>query len=351
MSHTIFTIGEKKIGAGQPCYVIAELSANHRQNYDESERLVQAAKDAGADAVKIQTFTPDTMTLDFHGGDFMAKSAAWRGKSLYELYQEAYMPWEWQPRLKNFADSIGLELFSSPFDATAVDFLEQMNVAAYKIASFEFNDLALIKKAARTGKPIIMSTGMATLAEIDEALAAASEAGAKDIALLRCTSAYPAPAAHMNLSTIPNMASTFGVVSGLSDHTLGATVAVAAVALGAKVIEKHFTFSREVETLDGAFSLEPQEFKAMMDAIRETEAAIGHVHYGPSEADRYNVSSRRSLYASADIPAGGVITTENVKSVRPGHGLAPKYLEQLLGRKSAVAIPRGTPISWAQFLP
>ncbi|CAN5789461.1 pseudaminic acid synthase [soil metagenome] len=351
MSRPSFNIGRHHIGADQPCYIIAELSANHRQSYEESERLVQAAYEAGADAVKIQTFTPETMTLDFREGDFMAKSAAWRGKSLFDLYQEAYMPWDWQPRLKEFADGIGIELFSSPFDSTAVDFLQEMNVAAYKIASFEFNDLALIRKCAATGKPIIMSTGMASLAEIEEALAAAREAGARDIALLRCTSAYPAPAAHMNLRTIPHMADTFDVVSGLSDHTLGTTVSVASVALGAKVVEKHFTLSREVETLDGSFSLEPHEFKFMVDAIRETESSLGQVHYGPSDADRYNVSSRRSLYASADIPANGVITAGNVRSVRPGYGLAPKYLAQLLGRKALVAIPRGTPISWKQFMP
>lgn len=350
MNGEIFTIGDRKVGAGQPAYIMAELSANHGQNYEEAERLVLAAKECGADAVKIQTFTPETMTLDHDGAEFMAKSPAWRGRKLYDLYQEAYLPWEWQPRLREYAQKIGIELFSSPFDASAVDFLETMNVPAYKIASFEFNDIPLIKKVARTGKPIIMSTGMANLAEIGEALSAARGEGANEIGLLRCISAYPAPAAHMNLRTIPNMAETFHVVAGLSDHTLGSTVALVAVAQGAKIIEKHLTFSRETKTLDGSFSLEPQEFKAMIEAIREAEEALGEVHYGPSKADSYNVSSRRSLYAASDIQAGEVITSENVKCIRPGYGLEPKYFERILGKKAIAAIPRGTPISWDHFL-
>ena len=276
------TINGRMVGPGQPVYLIAEISANHNQEFDQAVKIVQAAKDAGADAVKLQTYTPDTITIDgdqeyFHIG----KGTIWEGRTLYDLYQEAYMPWEWQPKLKEIADDLGLDLFSSPFDHTAVDFLEKMAVPAYKIASFELVDLPLIRRVARTGKPIIMSTGMATLAEIDEAVRTAREAGAAQIALLKCTSAYPAPPEEMNLRTIPHLSQAFNLPVGLSDHTLGIAVAVAAVTLGACIVEKHFTLSRSIPGPDSAFSLEPHEFKAMAEAVRLAEKACGRCPMGP----------------------------------------------------------------------
>ncbi|MCZ6603190.1 MAG: pseudaminic acid synthase, partial [Planctomycetota bacterium] len=283
-------INDRTIGPGQPSYLVAEMSANHNQDFDEAVRIVRAAKEAGADAVKLQTYTPDTLTIPCDNEYFrIGKGTIWEGKNLYQLYGEAYTPWEWQPKLKELADELGLDLFSSPFDHTAVDFLEKMDVTAYKVASFEIVDIPLLRKIASTGKPVIMSTGMATLAEIEEAVRTLRDAGAPGMALLKCTSAYPAPPEEMHLKTIPHLSETFDCPAGLSDHTLGTTVPIAAVALGACIVEKHFTLSREIPGPDSAFSLEPEEFRAMVDAIRTVEKALGEVRYQPTEREKASV--------------------------------------------------------------
>jgi N-acetylneuraminate synthase len=339
-------IGDRRIGPSHPVYVVAELSANHGREFARAVELTRAAKQAGADAVKLQTYTADTITLDCDSDRFRIKGTVWEGRTLYDLYGEAYMPWEWQPKLKAVADGLGLHLFSTPFDDTAVGFLENMNVPAYKIASFELVDLPLIRRVAATGKPMIMSTGMATLGEIEEAVTAAREAGCREIVLLKCTSAYPAPPSEMNLQTIPHMAQTFGVPVGLSDHTLGTVAAIAGVALGACIIEKHFTLSRSVPGPDSAFSLEPHEFKAMVAAVREAGQALGVVRYEPTEREKASLVFRRSLYVVADMKAGEPFTRKNVRSIRPGHGLPPKYFDQVLTRRAARDIERGAPLTW-----
>ena len=343
-----FTINGRAIGPGHPAYIIAEMSANHNQDYAQAAALVHAAKDAGADAIKLQTYTPDTMTLDLRTPLFqVGKGTIWEGRNLHELYAEASTPWEWQPRLKQLAESLGLDCFSTPFDFTAVDFLEAMNVPAHKIASFELVDLALIRRVAQTGKPVIMSTGMSSLAEIDEAVRTFREAGGAQLALLKCTSAYPSPPEDMNLRTIPHLAEAFGVVAGLSDHTLGIAVPVAAVALGACIIEKHFTISRATPGPDSAFSLEPAEFKALVDAVRDAEKALGRVNYELSAKEDASRVFRRSLFIVADVRAGEILTAENVRCIRPGYGLAPRHLPVVLGRKAARDLPRGTPLDWS----
>ena len=343
----LLEINGRCIGPGYSTYIIAEMSANHNQDFNQAVKIIEAAKEAGADAVKLQTYTPDTLTIDCDNEYYrIGKGTIWEGRNLYDLYSEAYMPWEWQPRLKEIAAEMGLDLFSTAYDGTAVDFLEDMNVPAYKIASFEIVDLPLIRRVAQTGKPIIMSTGMATLAEIDEAVRTARAAGCSQLALLKCTSAYPAPPEEMNLHTIPHMAEAFGVPVGLSDHTLGIAVPVAAVALGACMVEKHFTLSREIPGPDSAFSLEPHEFKAMVEAIRTVEKALGKVHYGVSEREARSRVFRRSLFVVKDVKAGEMFTEENVRSIRPGHGLPPKYLIEVLGRRAVRDIERGTPMSW-----
>jgi N-acetylneuraminate synthase len=340
-------IGDRLIGPGAPAYVVAELSANHAQDFNQAVRLVRAAKDAGADAVKLQTYTADTLTLRSDRPEFrVGGGTLWDGRTLYDLYGEAYTPWEWQPRLKAVADEVGLDLFSTPFDPTAVDFLEGMGVPAYKVASFELVDLPLIEKIARTGKPMIMSTGMGTLAEIAEGVEAARRAGAAQIALLKCTSAYPAPAEEVNLRTIPHLAAAFGVPAGLSDHTLGVAVPAAAVALGACIVEKHFTLSRAEPGPDSTFSLEPPEFKAMVEAIRTAEKALGEVHYGLSDREASSRVFRRSLFIVQGIKAGEPFNERNVRSIRPGHGLPPKHLKEVLGRKASRDAAPGTPLSW-----
>ena len=347
-----FFINGRQIGPGHPVYVIAEMSANHNGDYDQAVALVHAAKEAGADAVKLQTYTPDTMTLDSDAPIFgIGPGTLWAGRNLYDLYGEAMTPWEWQPRLKVVADEIGLDLFSSPFDATAVDFLETMDVPAYKIASFELGDLALIRRAARTGKPLIISTGMGSLEEIEDAVGAARDAGAAGLALLKCTSAYPAPPNEMHLRTIPDLARRFGVPVGLSDHTLDAAVPVAAVALGACLIEKHFTLSRSAPGPDSAFSLEPHEFEDMVKAVRTAEQALGEVRYGASEQEARSRVFRRSLFVVRDVRAGEAFTEENVRAIRPGDGLAPKYLPDVLGRRAGKDVLRGTPLSWECLAP
>jgi len=340
-------INRRRIGSGEPVYIVAELSANHRQRFDEAVKLIEAAKEAGADAAKLQTYTHDTMTIKSDKPEFLIGGGTpWDGRSLYDLYGEAYMPWEWQPKLKGIANELGIDLFSSPFDKTAVDFLEEMGVPAYKMASFEIVDIPLVEYIASKGKPMIISTGMATLAEIDEAVQAARRSGASQIVLLKCTSAYPALPEEMNLRTIPHLSEAFGVPVGLSDHTLGIAVPVAAVALGACIVEKHFTLSRSIPSLDSAFSLEPQEFKAMVEAIRTTEKALGEVRYEVSEQEAKSRVFRRSLFVVKDMKAGEVFTEENVRSIRPGYGLHTRHLKDVLGRRAARDIQRGTPLSW-----
>jgi pseudaminic acid synthase len=339
-------IGNRTIGGGHPAYMIAEVSANHNQNFEQAVKIIRAAKDAGADAAKLQTYTPDTMTIACDRPEFRIEGTIWHGRNLHELYGEAYTPWEWQPRLKKIANDLGLDLFSTPFDATAVDFLEQMKVPAHKLASFELVDIPLIQKMARTGKPLIMSTGMSTVEEIEEAVATARQAGAMQIALLKCTSAYPAPPEEMNLRTIPELSRRFGVPVGLSDHSMDVAVPVAAVALGACIIEKHLTLARSEPGPDSAFSLEPQEFKAMVDAVRSTEKALGEVHLGVGAKEASSRVFRRSLFVVQDVKRGQLLTTENVRSIRPGCGLHTRDLPEVLGRHAACDIERGTPLSW-----
>jgi N-acetylneuraminate synthase len=343
----VIEIGGKMIGPGKPVYVVAELSANHNQDFSRAVRIIEAAKQAGADAVKLQTYTPDTITLDSDKEYFrVGGGTIWDGRNLHELYGEAYTPWEWQPRLKRVADDIELDLFSTPFDASAVDFLEAMDVPAHKVASFELVDIPLIQKIARTGKPMIMSTGMATVKEIEEAVEAAQQAGATQIALLKCTSSYPAPDEEMNLRTIPEMSRRFGVPVGLSDHTMGIAVPVAAVALGACIIEKHLTLSRSDPGPDSTFSLEPQEFKAMVDAVRVAEKALGEVQFGCSAKEVASRAFRRSLFVVEDVKSGQRFTSENVRSIRPGQGLHTRYFTEIIGRTATRNIERGTPLSW-----
>lgn len=340
-------INEREIGLGYPVYLIAEISANHNHDLAQAMRIVEAAKNAGADAVKLQTYTPDTMTIASDQEWFqIGKGTIWEGKNLYQLYGEAYTPWDWQPKLKAVAEELGIALFSTPFDTSSVEFLEAMDVPAHKIASFELGDLPLLQKVGSTHKPVIMSTGMATLAEIDEAVKTLCEAGADQIALLKCTSAYPATAEEMNLRTIPHMAEAFGVPVGLSDHTLGIAVPVAAVALGACIVEKHLTLSRSVPGPDIAFSLEPHEFKAMVEAIRETEKALGRISYQVSEREKASRVFRRSLFVVKDIVAGEEFTHANIRSIRPGYGLPPKYLPHVIGKRSGRDLSKGTPLTW-----
>jgi N-acetylneuraminate synthase len=342
-----FSIAGRPIGPGEPVYVIAELSANHRQHESVAVELVHAAKAAGADAVKLQTYTPDTITIDSDAPSFRAGSGSlWEGTTLHSLYEEAYMPWDWQPRLKELAESLGMHCFSSPFDPSAVDFLEAMDVPAYKVASFELVDLPLIERMARTGKPLIVSTGMGTVEEIDEAVTAARDAGATEIALLKCTSAYPSPPEAVNLEAIPWMAERWGVPIGLSDHTLGETVAVGAVALGACIVEKHMRLTAEDESPDSAFSLDQTAFRQMVDAIRTTEAALGRPVIGPTPDETESLRFRRSLFVVEDVAAGEAFTERNVRSIRPADGLHTRHYADVLGRHATRAIERGTPLSW-----
>jgi pseudaminic acid synthase len=340
------TIGKRSVGIGLPVYVIAEMSANHGQKFEQAIKIIEAAKKAGADAIKLQTYTPDTITISSSRPEFRIEGTIWNGRNLYDLYGEAYTPWEWQPRLKQVANDLGLDLFSSPFDSSAVDFLEKMDVPAYKLASFELVDIPLIQKMAHTGKPLIISTGMGTLEEIDEAVRTARQAGASQIALLKCTSAYPAVPEEMNLRTLPELSQRFDVPVGLSDHTVGIAAPVAAVAVGACIIEKHLTLSRSEPGPDSAFSLEPNEFKSMVEAVRVAEKALGEVHFGFSEREASSRVFRRSLFVVHDVKRGEPFTAENVRSVRPAHGLHTRHLPEILGQRAACDIERGTPLSW-----
>lgn len=335
------------VGPGQPTYVIAEVSANHKGSYEHAVRIIEAAHEAGADAVKLQTYTADTLTIQSDKPHFkIGEGTLWAGRTLHDLYGEAYTPWDWQPRLKEVAEKLGMDLFSTPFDFTAVDFLEKMNVPVWKIASFELVDLALIERCAATGKPLIMSTGMASREEIEDAVAAARRGGAAQIALLKCTSGYPAPPEEMNLRTIPDMVQSFDLPIGLSDHTLDVGVPVAAVALGACIIEKHLTLRRSDGGPDGAFSLEPEEFRQMVEQVRITERALGRVNYEVSKKESASRVFRRSLFVVEDVRAGEAFTEKNVRSIRPGAGMLPKHLGEVLGRRAAKDVERGTPLSW-----
>lgn len=340
-------INGRRIGPGEPVYIIAEMSANHNQDFDRAVKIVETAKDVGADAIKLQTYKPDTMTIDCEKEHFrIGEGTIWEGRNLYDLYGEAYTPWDWQPRLKDIAKELGLDLFSTPFDETAVDFLEEMGVPVYKVASFENVDLPLLRRIALTGKPIIMSTGMSSLAEIDEAIRTIREAGGDQLALLKCTSAYPAPPEEMNLRTIPHLAEAFGLPTGLSDHTLGCPMPVAAVAVGACIVEKHFTLSRDEPGADSAFSMEPHEFKAMVEGVRTVEKALGTVQYGVGEREASSRVFRRSLFVVIDTETGERFTSENVRSIRPGYGLHTRHLDDILGRQATQDIERGTPLTW-----
>ena len=328
-------------------FIIAELSANHNQNYDLAIETIKAAKEVGADAIKLQTYTADTITLNCNNKFFQINQGTiWDGKLLYDLYKEAYTPWEWQPKLIEYAKSIGLICFSSPFDKTSVDFLEKLNVPAYKIASFEITDIPLIEHVASKQKPMILSTGIANAADINLALSACYRMKNNRIALLKCTSSYPAPVEETNLLTIPDMKQQFNAIIGLSDHTMGSLVAIAAVALGAKIIEKHFILDRNIGGPDAAFSMEPTEFKEMVDSIRNVEKALGKVTYELSEKSLKSREFSRSLFVVKDIKAGDIFTEENIRSIRPGYGLHPKYYYDILGKKAKIDIEFGTPLNF-----
>ena len=343
-------IAGRRIAIDAPPYVIAELSANHNGRLDTAMRIIEAAKQAGADAIKLQTYRPDTITLDCDSPEFQIHGGLWDGRTLYELYQQAHMPWEWHGPLFEHAHKVGITLFSSPFDSTAVDLLEDLNAPAYKIASFEAIDLSLIRYVAGTGKPMIISTGMADAEEIEEAIAAARDGGCKELAILHCVSGYPAPAEDYNLRTIPDMLERFGLVTGLSDHTLDNTTAIASVALGAAIIEKHFTLDRRGGGPDDSFSLEPAELVALCRDSKTAWAALGRVDYGRKSSEQGNAQFRRSLYFVKDLKAGDRITADAVRSVRPGFGLAPKHLEAVLGRRLGTDIPANTPVTWAVLI-
>lgn len=327
--------------------IIAEISGNHNGDFDNAVKLIKAAAKAGVDAVKLQTYTADTMTINCDNEYFQIKQGTlWDGRTLYDLYNEAYTPWEWQPKLKKIAEEEGLICFSSPFDKTAVDFLEDMDVPAYKVASFEITDIPLIEYIASKGKPVILATGIATLTNVEEAVNACRRMDNNQIAILKCTSAYPAPFEDINLKTIPNLAETFNVVAGLSDHTMGISVPIAAVALGAKIVEKHFTLCRTDGGPDAAFSLEPEELKAMVKSIRETEKALGKVSYDLTPRMKNSREFSRSLFVVKDIKKGEIFTSENVRSIRPGFGISTKYITNIIGRKANKDILKGTPLNW-----
>lgn len=339
-------IAGRKIGPGHPPYVIAELSANHNGRLETALAIVEAAKQVGADAIKLQTYRPDTITLDSNAEEFCIRGGLWDGRTLYELYEEAHMPWEWHKPLFEHARKLDITMFSSPFDTTAIDLLEDLGAPAYKIASFEAVDLLLIRYAARTGKPMIISTGMADAEEIQEAVQAAHDGGCKELALLHCVSGYPAPASDYNLRTIDDMARRYGLVTGLSDHTLDNTTAIVSVAMGASIIEKHFTLDRKGGGPDDSFSLEPKELAELCTGARTAWEAVGQIDYGKKSSELGNVKFRRSLYVVYDVKAGEVLTADSVRSIRPGFGLAPKHYDTVIGRIATQDIAAGTALSW-----
>ena len=340
------TINNRIIGDGNPIYIIAEMSANHNKNIKTALKIIEAAKKSGADAVKIQTYSADTMTIDCNNKHFLLKDTIWKGQTLYELYSKASTPWEWYPELKDKAQKIGIDIFSSPFDHTAVDFLEKMDIPAYKIASFEIVDIPLLKRIAATKKPVILSTGMASYDEINEAVTVLKNSGCKELALLKCTSAYPASPKEANLKTIPDLANKFNVAAGISDHTMGSTVAIGAVALGACIVEKHFTLSRKIHGPDSSFSMEPDEFKKMVNEIRILEEAVGKICYDITKKQKQSLVFRRSLFVTKDIIKNENFTFNNVRSIRPGNGLHTRYIDNIVGEKASINISKGSPLTW-----
>ena len=343
-------INGHRIDRDSPVYVVAELSANHNQNFDDAIKLIHAAKNAGADAVKLQTYKPDTITINSDREEFRVGNwSLWAGKTLYEIYSNNYTPWEWLPQLKKEADALGCTLFSTPFDATAVDVLENINVPAYKISSLEIVDIPLIEYVARKGKPVIISTGTASVSEIEEAVSAVVNTGNHQIILLKCTTAYPAPLDEINLRTIPDMSAKFNLPIGISDHSLGILVPIAAISLGACVVEKHLTLKRNVDHPDSLYSLEPLEFKEMVTAIRNVEKSLGSIKYGPGKDEANRLYLRRSLFVVTNIKKGDQFTLDNIRSIRPGYGLHPRYLSQILGKHASRDIAKGTPLSWDLF--
>lgn len=338
-------IKDRIIGEGHPAYLIAEMSANHAGSKERAKEIIHAAKESGADCIKIQTYTPDTITIDCDKKWFTVKNAAWEGENLYHLYGRAFTPWEWQAELKEEADKIGIDFLSTPFDFTAVDFLEGIGLEFYKIASFELVDIPLVKYVASKGKPIIMSTGMATEEEIQEALDAIYSQENKQVVLLKCSSAYPAVVEEMNLRTISDMKTRFGVPVGISDHSLGSLSATVAVAQGASVIEKHFCISKEIDNPDVSFSMTPEEFAEMVKNVRMVEASLGKVIYGVSEQEKTSYFSRKSIFVVQDIKKGDILTKDNIRVIRPGYGMKPKFYEEILGQRAICDIERGTPFS------
>lgn len=340
-------IDGRKIGTGEKTFIIAEMSGNHNHDFNRAVEIIKKAKWAGADAIKVQTYTPDTITIDCDNEYFQINQGTiWDGTTLYKVYETAYTPWEWQKELKKIAEDEGLIFFSSPFDNSAVDFLEEIDVLAYKVASFEINDIPFIEYIASKGKPVIISTGIARMGDIQDAIEACKRVGNNDIALLKCTSAYPSPLEDINLKTIPNMKETFKTVVGLSDHTMGHTVALGGVALGAKIIEKHLTLRRADGGADSKFSMEPEEFKMMVDEIRNMEKALGKVTYDLTEKQVNSREHSRSLFVVKDVKEGEIFTSENVRSIRPGFGLETKYIKDILGEKANKNIKKGTPMNW-----
>jgi pseudaminic acid synthase len=346
MGDNYFKIGEREIGSGRPVFIVAEMSANHNQDFERAKKIVKTACECGVDAIKLQTYNPDTLTIDCSNKWFQVKVNPWKGKTLYELYKRAYTPWEWQPELKKISESYGVILFSTAYDETSVDFLEKMAVPAYKIASFEIIDIELLKKVAQTKKPVIISRGMASLEELELAISTLRENGASEIAVLHCVSSYPAKPEEMNLVTIGDIKKRFGVVAGLSDHTLGTSVAVASVALGTSIIEKHFTLRGADGGPDAAFSITPEELKELVKSVREAEKAIGKVQYSSGKRESENIVFRRSLFVVKDIKRGEKLTRENVRSIRPGYGLPPLSMSEVLEKRAKKDIKRGTPLSW-----
>ena len=342
----LLNINGRKIGSGYPPYIIAEMSANHNGDINNAYKIIDMAQSSGADCVKLQTYTPDTLTIDSKLPDFQLTEGLWAGQSLYELYQGAFMPWEWHQPLFDYAKKVGITIFSSPFDNTAVDLLEDLSTPAYKIASFEAVDLPLIKYVAQTGKPMIISTGMADAEEIQEAIEAAREGGCKELAILHCVSGYPAPAGDYNLRTLVDMQQKFDLVAGLSDHTIDNTTAITSVALGASIIEKHVTLNRNGGGPDDSFSLESEELRELCVGAKTAWEALGKVDYSRKSSEQGNVKFRRSLYFVKDISEGEIITTDHIQSIRPGYGLAPKYMEAILGQKTTSMVKRGTPVSF-----